>query len=120
MYASGRSSRGGIARRRRARSVSEYFLSLPSSLFFPGKRAHVYYPCFSDYYGARRTGLQALLLRRPGESNDTRLRDDKDAGKEVLQVRGLEEVLGFVEDSTEKSNGSSDSGRDPDHRGDNP
>lgn len=52
---------------------------------------------FRDYFGARDAGLHTLLLRRPEESNETRLRDDAEPGADVQQIGGLGEVLDLVD-----------------------
>jgi len=51
----------------------------------------------SDFHGATRAGLEARLVRRPGEWSDGAIREAEEDLGDVNVVRSLREVLGEAE-----------------------
>lgn len=51
----------------------------------------------SDYHGAVRAGLEARLIRRPGEFSDGAKRDSEEAERDMLQQEGVRVIRSLAE-----------------------
>ena len=61
------------------------YLFLPIHLIF-----------YSDYYGAKGYGINALLVRRQGEDGENEMKEDGEDLSDVDVVSGLQQVVDWV------------------------
>ncbi|KAF8633393.1 hypothetical protein AX17_004564 [Amanita inopinata Kibby_2008] len=69
----------------------------------PSECLHVGDELVCDYEGAKRAGMQALLLRRPGSEGDQAHKDENESLQGVGVVRGLDEVIWRVRECNRTS-----------------
>ncbi len=52
--------------------------------------------CFSDYYGAKGCGINALLVRRPGKDGENEMKEDGEDLSDIKVVSSLQQVVEWV------------------------